>query len=227
MQFKIIKTGSGGNAYLFDENIMIDCGLPFSHFKDVDFSKIDYILLTHIHGDHYNSSTIRNIALKHKHIKFIFGEWLKEELRLTLGGKVDNVRAIEMDKPYRLGEVVIAGFNAPHDVPNCGYRLMKGKYKHIHVTDISTLYGIEAISYDSATIECNHDWGTAIAIAKAKSEEGAFTHLWKALKSHIDVDEVLKWCDEQGIKNLTPIHIGKSTSDEVMKKFNDWRKDEN
>ena len=57
MNYKIISTGSQGNAIVLNEIILIDCGVPFKELKDV-YKDLRIVLLTHIHGDHFNKTTI-------------------------------------------------------------------------------------------------------------------------------------------------------------------------
>ena len=62
MNIKFIGTGgaffaSSNNAsYLIDEKILVDLpngGCRAMTKMDIDISKIDHILITHFHGDHY------------------------------------------------------------------------------------------------------------------------------------------------------------------------------
>jgi len=217
MTCDIIATGSSGNCFLFNGTVLIDLGVPYSHLKDVDFSKITHILLTHKHGDHFSEATIRRVNSDHKHIKFIFGEWLKEPMRLL---RVENFEVIEMNKAYDFG-FKIAGVVAYHDVPNCGYRLIFDNHKHLHITDTSTIEGIIATNYDSATIECNYDTQTADEIIARAEADGAYTHMNRSKSTHLSVQETARFVKENGIKKLYPVHIGSSTKNAVLKYLED------
>ena len=61
MNYNIISTGSQGNAVVVDEIILIDCGVSFKALKDV-YKKLQIVLLTHIHADHFKRSTIKRLA---------------------------------------------------------------------------------------------------------------------------------------------------------------------
>ena len=213
MKVNIIATASTGNCFLFEDSIIIDIGVPMKQLEGVlDFKEITHILLTHIHGDHFNKTTIRNIIANHKHIKFIFGEWMREPMRLL---RVDNFEVIDMNKLYDFDVFKLVGVNAYHDVENCGYRLVFGEHKHFHMTDTSTLEGITALNYDTATVECNYHKETALGIIEEKYERGEFSHLRKALENHLDVADCVSFCVENKIKELIPVHVGSSTMAEV------------
>ena len=219
MEIEIIGTGSSGNCFLFNDNLIVDMGLPKSKMKDIDFGKIKYVLLTHIHADHFLEATIRYLSIHYPKILFICGEWLKKEL-LHIG--VENIKVIEMNKLYEIGDYKISGIIAYHDVENCGYRLMQNGHKHIYITDTSTLEGITAKNYDTATIECNHDFERALEIIEEKREEGEFSHLVRTLDTHLSVQQTIEFCKGNNIKKLIPVHIGDSTRVEVMEAIGEY-----
>lgn len=74
----IFGTGSDGNSvYLKPQHTLIDLGLPFKRYVDYDpyfFLNVDYIMLTHHHGDHLNPSTLFRILKDFPHIKIIIPE---------------------------------------------------------------------------------------------------------------------------------------------------------
>lgn len=49
INYNIISSSSSGNAILFNEYMLIDCGVSFSKLKTY-LKKIKVILLTHIHS---------------------------------------------------------------------------------------------------------------------------------------------------------------------------------
>lgn len=58
MTFDVIATGSSGNAVVLNKNILIDCGVSWKAIKP--YAKdLRLVLLTHIHGDHFNPRTVR------------------------------------------------------------------------------------------------------------------------------------------------------------------------
>lgn len=218
--FKIIGTGSSGNCFLLDSSIMIDCGLPYSRIKN-EIKDVKYVLLTHIHGDHFNETTLRKLSLNDD-IVFYCGDWLKSKL-LNVIGDISKINVISFGDIITLStKTSFTMVKSYHDVENCGYRFMKDGYKHFHITDTNTLQGIKALNYDSASIECNHEINKALEIIKESEEKEEFSHLKGAVNSHLSVDKVIKFCKQNNIKKLYPIHIGSSTKKEVIQKLKEW-----
>lgn len=217
--FKIIESSSAGNCFLYGR-LMIDLGLSYTKIKPY-CEEVDYILLTHNHGDHFNKDTIRKVFVNHENIKFVCGQWLINKL-LKIGIELDQIIVVEFGKVYELGEYKICPIIAYHDVENCGYRILFNSKKHIHITDTCSLDGISAEGYDSASIECNHHYETALQIIDEAKENDQFSHLKGAINSHLSVDKTIRFCKENIIKKLYPIHIGNSTRKQVIKSLKEW-----
>lgn len=217
--FKVIETGSSGNCFLFGE-LMIDCGLPYSKIKDHVKSTV---LLTHTHGDHFNKDAIRKLAINHN-VTFYALPYLCEKLQ-TIG--IDNFIEIEAGKVYKIGEYMVSPVMAYHDVENVGYRIMHKDLKHFHITDTATLEGITARNYTSASIECNHCEIEALNIIERARENGEFCHLVGAMNSHLSVQKAIEFIKANNIPELTPIHIGSSTINQVMSELNKIKNDVN
>ena len=211
MKFDILTSGSQGNAILFDDGILLDTGISFKKLP-----KIKMVLLTHIHGDHFNSSTIRNIHVNDESIKFCCGNFLVDDL-LKIGLPKENIKIIEAGKLYKFEGVTFSPFNLYHDVPNFGYRLMKDGYKHIHATDTFSIDGITAKDYDSATLEANHCIDAARKIIDDRKKDREFCHLERAVRTHLSVQKSVEFIKKNNIKKHIPVHIGSATLGEVKK----------
>lgn len=217
--FKIIKTGSSGNCFVF-KNIMIDIGIPYSLVKD-NLNGISHIFISHIHGDHINKTTVRKIAVNHENIIFVCGKFLEKEL-LNILDK-DKILIVKEYDVYDIGFLKISPVKLYHDVDCFGIRILDNNgHKHLHITDTFTLDGIEAKGYNSASIECNHEKNKALELIEEAKENGEFSHLKGALNSHLSVDKTIQFCKDNGIKKLIPVHIGNSTKKEVMEALKRW-----
>jgi len=217
MNIKVIGTGSSGNCFLIDDDLMIDAGLPYSKVKPFT-KKVFAVLLTHIHGDHFNKDTIRKLYVNNEKILFVCGDFLVDDLH-NVDIPDDNIFVADLSL-YKMRQYKIAPFNLYHDVPNYGWRIEKDGHKHFHTTDTSTLDGIKAREYDSATIECNHDYDKAIEIIDKAIENGDFTHLQGAMNSHLSVQQAIDFVKKNKIKKFIPVHIGSSTKKEVIEALN-------
>lgn len=71
----IFGTGSEGNSvYLKPQKTLIDVGLPFVRYEEYDpnlFYDINYVIVTHHHGDHLNPATLLRIMDNYPHVKVI------------------------------------------------------------------------------------------------------------------------------------------------------------
>lgn len=71
----IFGTSSKGNSvYIKNLHLLIDLGLPFKRYTEYNlefFNDVDYIILTHEHGDHLNPSTLLKILKIYPHIKVL------------------------------------------------------------------------------------------------------------------------------------------------------------
>jgi len=214
MNIQIVSTGSSGNAILFDGSVLIDAGVPFC---DLDgwIDDLACVLLTHAHGDHFSSTTIRKIHIANEAVKFCGGDFLKEKLR-AVGLPETAIITLGAGNLYQSGDLIFSPVILDHDVPNYGYRLKKGEYRHLHATDTSNMDGITAKNYDSATLEANHCADTAARIIADKRRTGEFCHLERAIKTHLSVQKAVDFVQKNKVGNFMPIHIGASTKPQVL-----------
>jgi phosphoribosyl 1,2-cyclic phosphodiesterase len=213
MKFEVIGSGSKGNAFLINNELLIDIGVRIPPEKA---KNIKYVLLTHKHADHFNLVALRKLWVEN--MAWIFGgEWMSD---LIPAAYITRWAELKIGKVYPLlaNKYMISPIQAYHDVPNFGYRirLLDNGYTHIHITDTATLEGIQAKNYDSASIECNHCEVKALELIEEAKEKGEFSHLAGAMNSHLSVQKAIRFVKENNIKKLYPIHIGQSTEKEVL-----------
>ena len=223
MNVKIVNTGSDGNCFLFGDSLLLDLGVSYKKLTGalgMDIGKISHVLLTHIHGDHFNETCVRKMFVNTDAI-FVCGTWLIDRL-VSLGIDHERILMVETGAIYDIGDFKISPVKAYHDVENCGYRIVLGDHKHFHITDTSTLEGITAKGYDTATIECNHCEVKAMELIEEANEKGEFSHLTGAINSHLSVQQTIEFCKHNSIKKLTPVHIGSSTKKEVVEALKRW-----
>jgi phosphoribosyl 1,2-cyclic phosphodiesterase len=200
---------------------MIDAGITLKTLKDaINISDIKVVLMTHIHSDHFKSALIRSLFAQTDCI-FYVGEFLVKEIK-KVGVEDDRIIICEAGNIYKFGDYNFCPVILFHDVPNFGWRIKKGNYLHFHATDTFTLDGIEAIGYQSASIECNHHYETALELIEKAKEDGEFSHLQGALNSHLSVQKTIDFCKENKIGQLYPVHIGSSTKKQVIKALRAW-----
>ena len=189
--YNVIATGSTGNSVLYFNSILIDIGVPYSRLKPY-VKDIQIVLTTHAHGDHLNIKTLQRLQKEHPSLRIGCGEWMLPYLE-----GITNVDVYEIGKLYDYGQFKISPFKLYHDVPNCGYRILKDETKIFHATDTKTLEGVTAHGYDLYCIEANYSEPIAQQMIEQAIEKGEFTHIIGSINSHLSEEQ----CNDFYYKN--------------------------
>lgn len=205
MTHDILATGSSGNAVVINGEILIDIGVPMKTLRESGYIKsLKLVLLTHIHGDHFNSATVRALHKERPALRFGCCEWMANPL---LDAGVDK-RVIDVFYPEKqsiyFGLANVIPVPLAHDVPNCGYRVLlpvvagdfhpSGKLESIfYATDCATLDGIEAKNYDLYLIEANHTRAEIESRIAEKQSRGEFTYEARAARNHLSQEQAVDW----------------------------------
>lgn len=193
--YQIIKTGSKGNAIVVDNSILIDCGVPY---KDLPTKLLKLVLLTHEHRDHFNITTIRQLANERPTLRFSCGKFLVEKL-VQAGVNCKNIDILEAGVWYRYNSnIVVSPIVLYHDVPNYGYRLIVKNKKLIYATDTATLAGIKAYNYDYYLLEANYETEEIYKKIAEKEKTGQYVYEYRVLKTHLSKEE----CDSFLLENM-------------------------
>lgn len=190
----IISTGSKGNAVVINGTILIDCGVPFSALKDV-CKDLRIILLTHQHGDHFNSRTIKKLAQERPVLRFGCCEWLASPL-IECGVSKRQIDVYGAEE-YIYENFSVEPFHLAHNVPNCGYKIHVGEYFNPHrvlyATDTNSMDGIGAKNYDLYMLEANYGEEEIAERIRLKQEAGEYCHEWDVLKNHLSKEKADDW----------------------------------
>jgi L-ascorbate metabolism protein UlaG (beta-lactamase superfamily) len=146
MNYKIISSGSKGNCVIIND-VMVDCGVPFSKIKD-DLYGIKYLIITHCHSDHLNVKTLHRIMSKHPRIKIIGNYEVHSAWHCNI---IANAYY-----PVEVGPYTFFPFECEHDVLCYGYCWTFEDQEIIYATDTSTLDNAPKKKYDYLFIESNH-----------------------------------------------------------------------
>lgn len=204
--YNILSSGSHGNAIIYFNQILVDCGVPFSLIKPYT-KDIQLVLLTHKHGDHLNMSTINKLAFERPSLRFGCGSFLSEYL-----SDIKNVDIYESGEVYDYGLFKISPITLYHDVPNFGYRIFKDQKKIIHATDTYTLEGISAKEYDLYALESNYDEDRIYNIIREKESRGEYAHQRGSINSHLSKQQAQKFVLNNASKDYEFIMLHQSTS---------------
>ena len=193
IDYHIIATGSDGNAVLINDEILIDCGVPFKalmpYYKDLKL-----VLLTHKHSDHFNRTTIRRLADTRPTLRFACANFMAEQI-FQCGVDVRNIDIIQhRDFFYQYAEnLFVAFFPLYHDVPNVGWKLIIGNEKMIYATDTSSMENVKAENYDLYLIEANYDKEEIEQRITEKQLNDEFAYEIRAMRNHLSKQQAIDW----------------------------------
>lgn len=182
---EVLATGSKGNAVIVNDILLIDCGVPFQALKG-HYQKLKTVLLTHIHADHFNKSTIKRLARERPTLRFGCGRWLVGSL-VDLG--VANIDVLKADVFYSYGFFDTILFDLVHDVPNCGYKVHFPNGKLFYATDTENLNGIKAPHYDLYLVEANYGEAEIKERIAEKKAAGEFPYEKRVTKTHLSIEQ--------------------------------------
>ncbi len=168
LEYEVVKSGSSGNCVVI-ENIMIDCGIAYTQIREYLYG-VDYLIITHIHGDHLKDTTYKKIRKFFPNITTI-SNW---QVSQKLNGDVDVV--IDWGESETVGEYTFESFEAIHDVVNSGYVFSIEKegeqYEIIYCTDSRDFSNAPDKEYDYMFLESNHDENIINAIKNPRKKYG-------------------------------------------------------
>lgn len=206
MTCNVISTGSKGNAVVLDRVILIDCGVPFRALEDI-YKDLGLVVLTHIHGDHFNPDTIKRLAFLRPALRFLCPPWLHQALgKIGICENVIDVASTAYTLSYgRLPRGSYSDFRftmtpIPHDVPNCAWHICGwkegGRETVFYATDCGSLEGVEARDYDLYLIEANYGEAEIQERMARKLVAGGYAYEPRAMESHLSREQAEMWLGE-------------------------------
>lgn len=198
ISYHVISTGSKGNAVIIEQNILIDCGVPFKAIKPF-VKDIKLVLLTHIHGDHFNKATIKRMAAERPTVRFGCGWWLVEPL-VSAGVEKKNIDVLDEGTMYGYGICNVIPFRLVHNVHNCGYKLHFPHGKVFYATDTNSLDGVSAPNYDLYLVEANYEDEEIRERIAEKKLNGEYIYEYAAMQNHLSKAK----CNDFLAKNMGP-----------------------
>lgn len=190
MNYKILGTGSKGNALFVEEgssHILIDCGVPY---KKVSGLNIDVVLLTHIHGDHFNPATIKRLAAEHPMIYWMCGEYLVKPLA-SAGVRMDRIFPIKRSASFK--GMQYKRFCLDHDVSNSGWVVWNDDVSFLYATDTSSLDNVTALGLDYYFVEANYGEDEIEDRIRQKKEAGEYVPEIRTRCTHMSKEQADAW----------------------------------
>lgn len=197
MKYNVISTGSSGNAVVINDQILIDCGVPYKRLEPV-IKALRLVLLTHVHSDHFNPRTAAALHRERPALRFGCCGWMVKPL-LESGVDKRAIDVYELHHIYAYGGIgEIMPEPLAHNVPNCGYHIFTFSWERLfYATDTGTLDGIEAKGYDLYMIEANHTKKELEARRDAKIAAGEFSYEVEAERNHLSREQAEDWLYQQ------------------------------
>lgn len=187
IEYNVIATGSTGNAVVLDQFLMIDCGVAFKKLAPI-YQGLKLVLLTHIHGDHFNPTTIKKLAKERPTLRWGCGSFLVANL-VDCGVSKKNIDVLECGKMYDYKVVKIIPVELVHNVPNQGYKLHWNDYKIIYATDTNSVAHIQAKNYDLYMIEANYFEDEIKRKIATKIANGEYSYEKEVVKNHLSYEK--------------------------------------
>ncbi len=162
MKIVVLGSGSDGNSTLLEigkVKILIDCGFTYSTLEkklneiNVSPKDIDYILITHDHGDHINGL---KTFLKRNHPILCISKILEE---YSLGYEYNNTKYYEDE--FLIENIFIKTLPTSHDAHDSyGFLIEHSNESLVYITDTGYIHerNLEVIKNKKYyLIESNHD----------------------------------------------------------------------
>ena len=207
IQAKVISSGSEGNAVIYNNQIMVDCGVTLKALEEVKRS-LKIVLLTHKHSDHLKIRTLQRLQAERPTLRVACGDFLLEELPC-----IKNIDVLQVGKIYDYGAFKVSPVKLYHDVPNFGWRIfLPNGQKIFHATDTVHLEGITAKGYDLYAIEHNYcEEYIQEAIEEARAN-GEYTHAYGNINTHLSIQQARAFIETNRKDSSEVLELHKSRS---------------
>ena len=204
---KVINSGSEGNAVIYNNAIMVDCGVSLKALQEVKRS-LKIVLLTHKHSDHLKIRTLQRLQAERPTLRVACGDFLLEELPC-----IKNIDVLQVGKIYDYGAFKVSPVKLYHDVPNIGWRIfLNNGQKIFHATDTAHLEGITAKGYDLYAIEHNYcEEYIQQAIEEARAN-GEYTHAYGNINTHLSIQQARAFIEANRKESSEVLELHKSRS---------------
>ena len=195
--YRIISTGSCGNAVVINKEILIDVGVSYKKIN-AHTEQLQLVLLTHCHSDHFNKFTIHRLAKERPTLRWGCPTYLVGAL-MVCGVDKRNIDVMEWGRKYDYGTVKIIPLKLYHNVPNTGYKLhFRNGERMIFATDTGHLEGIVAKNYDLYMLEANYTAEQLKERIEEKVATGEYVYEHDAARNHLSKEQ----CDDFIMRNI-------------------------
>lgn len=178
LHYEIIASGSSGNCVIIGD-MMFDCGVAYNKIRKYLYN-IKYVIITHVHCDHLNLTTLEKIRKEFPRIEFI--------ANYDVGQRTFIHHLVGDETILALKDRVIKSFPCIHDVPTHGFVINMRDLNIIYVTDTSNLDHAPSGKYDYLFIESNH-CENKIAAIQNNAEQKYGYDAWENAMRHLSTQK--------------------------------------
>lgn len=216
-------SGSSGNCYCLcirnlitgkDERILLECGLKYTyinHLINYKPSSVMACLVSHHHKDHsiaINDVLKRNIEVYMSKEEYLACDNVKPNY---------NVKYVEAEEKYRIGDFTIMPISVEHDSPNpMGFVIHHDAIGNLlYATDTYYLKYKFNFPINHIMIECNYQ----TELLKKNFEEGRINEerYNRTFKSHLSLEQCIKTIksfDLPQVRTIMLIHLSNDNTNE-------------
>jgi len=214
MDFRVLASGSKGNAYLVTDegrSLLIEAGLPIKTLRralNFKLSEVDGCLISHEHGDHARSAT--EVAAAGVTIYGSAGT--KQELMVP----AYRFKQMRSGVPYSVaGHWRILGFQAVHDAREPFGFLVEGPTGKLLYLSDSAFSPYRFAGLTHIALEANHSRD----LLRAGVDAGAYpqAHADRVVRNHMGIEKALELLaanDLSRCEEIVLLHLSDGNSSE-------------
>ena len=223
MTCDVIATGSKGNAVLLNGKYLFDCGVSLRKIKPY-LKSLEVVFLTHIHLDHFRSTTIYEIHKRRPAVRFVCSRNLLVPLCTVANVSPDNVVLVTPEKPSEIrlpSETVrIRAVELIHNVENVGWVVDveggESPGKAMYATDTQYI-PVQVPGLDLYMVECNHQVDDLKRRRERRIAAGGFVYEDIVAVAHMSQETVTSWLAQNAGPNSEVVflhqHIEKAVTE--------------
>ena len=213
IQTQVISSGSEGNAVIYNNAIMVDCGVTLKALVGANCNSsvlrsLKIVLLTHQHGDHLKLRTLQRLQAERPTLRIACADFLLERLE-----GLTNIDVLQVGRLYDYGAFKVSPVKLYHDVPNVGWRIfLNNGQKIFHATDTAHLEGISAKGYDLYAIEHNYCEEYIQQAIEEAHANGEYTHAYGNINTHLSIQQARAFIEANKKESSEVLELHKSRS---------------
>lgn len=195
--FKIIATGSSGNSYLINNDLLLDAGASVKKIRQASNFSVPNVLITHEHQDH--SKSIKSL------LDYGAKIYMTQGTQIALGVTDVNINIIRENQTYKIDNYKITPFKSYHDaIEPVNYQIQVDDLKILYITDTADIpYNFDDITH--LLLEINYTTNKMIYNMTNNPKE--YPYYKRATETHLSDTTAINWLKNQDLSKLQELYI--------------------